>query len=185
MSVVCSYRFVKTFDNFLRPFVHDCRKLFGSYVREGDNVADIGCGAGFATIGLAHLVGSDGKVTAVDLQEEMLDIVRKRVYGTPIESRVVFHRCRENSIDLNEAFQFINAFWMVHEVPDPCLFCAEIKNCLTEGGLFFVAEPRFHVSRKRFRAMIAAAESNGLKLLKQPSVLFSMAALFVHDSSSG
>ena len=93
MSHICSHRHVKSFDNFLRPFVHDCKKLFGPYVNPGDITADIGCGAGFASIGLAELVGPGGRVTAVDLQREMLDIVRQRTQGTDLEHRIVFHQC--------------------------------------------------------------------------------------------
>jgi ubiquinone/menaquinone biosynthesis C-methylase UbiE len=32
-------------------------------------VADLGCGPGFFTIEMAKMVGNNGKVTAVDLQE--------------------------------------------------------------------------------------------------------------------
>ena len=71
---------------------------------------------------------------------------------------------------------------MVHEVPDQERFFADIKRCLNKKGHFFVAEPRFHVSKKRFNKMIATAENNGLKLHNRPKVRFSMAALFENET---
>jgi ubiquinone/menaquinone biosynthesis C-methylase UbiE len=47
-------------------------------LKPGDVVADIGCGSGYFTFRLAEMVGSTGKVYAVDIQPEMLAIIRKR-----------------------------------------------------------------------------------------------------------
>ena len=60
MAHVCSWRFVHTFDNCFRPWFHNTEKLFRTYVKSGMTVMDIGCGAGFASIGLAKLVGAKG-----------------------------------------------------------------------------------------------------------------------------
>ncbi len=42
-------------------------------------VADIGCGSGYFTFRLADKVGPKGKVLAVDIQDEMLEIVKRRM----------------------------------------------------------------------------------------------------------
>lgn len=47
-------------------------------VKEGMTVADVGAGSGFHTFRLAPLVGAKGKVLAVDIQPEMLDIIKAR-----------------------------------------------------------------------------------------------------------
>ena len=47
-------------------------------VSEGMTVADIGAGSGFHTFRLAPLVGPKGKVLAVDIQKEMLALIRDR-----------------------------------------------------------------------------------------------------------
>src|SRR5436309_14856980 len=55
-------------------------KLMASLpLRPGDVAADIGAGSGFYTFRLARRVGPKGKVLAVDIQPEMLDIIRKRM----------------------------------------------------------------------------------------------------------
>jgi len=47
-------------------------------IRRGDVIADIGAGSGYITFRLAERVGPAGKVLAVDIQPEMLAIIRER-----------------------------------------------------------------------------------------------------------
>jgi precorrin-6B methylase 2 len=47
-------------------------------LKEGDVVADVGAGSGYLSFRLAEKVGAKGKVLAVDIQEEMLDLIRKK-----------------------------------------------------------------------------------------------------------
>ena len=47
-------------------------------VKPGHRVADIGCGFGYFTFRLAARVGAEGKVYAVDIDEEAVDKVRRR-----------------------------------------------------------------------------------------------------------
>ena len=72
MSRVCSHRHVRMLDNFVRPFIHNPVKLFDAYLKPGMSALDIGCGGGFAAIGMARLVGDEGRVVAADVQLEML-----------------------------------------------------------------------------------------------------------------
>src|SRR5687767_5130865 len=46
--------------------------------KPGRRVADIGCGFGYFTFRLAARVGAEGKVYAVDIDEEAVDKVRRR-----------------------------------------------------------------------------------------------------------
>jgi ubiquinone/menaquinone biosynthesis C-methylase UbiE len=66
-------------------FAHDnpFRRLFSSpnefysYVAEGQAVADLGCGPGYYTIALAERVGPEGRVYAVDLDEQAVRELEK------------------------------------------------------------------------------------------------------------
>jgi ubiquinone/menaquinone biosynthesis C-methylase UbiE len=48
------------------------------HVRAGDHVADLGSGSGYFTFRLAKAVGPNGKVYAVDIDEEMSNLITKR-----------------------------------------------------------------------------------------------------------
>ena len=75
---VCTWWIAYTFDNPLRKLFHNPGKIFSDYVKEGMTVMDVGCGMGYFSIGMAKLVGANGKVIAVDLQQKMLDVLRRR-----------------------------------------------------------------------------------------------------------
>jgi ubiquinone/menaquinone biosynthesis C-methylase UbiE len=45
----------------------------------GETVADIGAGSGYFTVPVAHAVGPEGKVLALDIRQEMLDFIAARL----------------------------------------------------------------------------------------------------------
>lgn len=47
--------------------------------REGEIVADIGCGSGYISRRIAAKIGATGVVHAVDIQQEMLDLLKARM----------------------------------------------------------------------------------------------------------
>jgi protein-L-isoaspartate O-methyltransferase len=55
-------------------------------IKAGMVVADIGAGSGYYSFRLAEKVGAKGKVLAVDIQKEMLDIIRKRMKKNKVEN---------------------------------------------------------------------------------------------------
>jgi SAM-dependent methyltransferase len=73
---------------------------------------------------------------------------------------------------------FVNAFYMVHEVPNAENFLREIYEILNNGGILFLTEPKFHVSKNEFEETVNFAKSIGFKLKKQPKIVFSRSAVF-------
>jgi ubiquinone/menaquinone biosynthesis C-methylase UbiE len=175
---VCPWQAVRSFDNFLRPYIHNPDKILGPYLSPGMTVADIGCGRGFATLAMARLVGESGSVWAADLQPEMLAMTRERVEAAGLVQRVQFHTCESNRIGLSAKLDFALAFWMAHEVPDLPAFLGEIQALLKPGGRFLMVEPRVHVGGTRFEEEVATAQAAGLAPIARPHVRISRAALF-------
>lgn len=176
---ICPVWVVKTFDNFLRPLVHNPRKLFGPHVSPGMTVMDVGCGGGWASVALARLVGESGLVIAADLQPEMLDLVRKRAEKAGLMDRIRLHTCLDDRIGLQEDLDFAVAFYMVHETPHARALVTEVYSLLKPGGRFFVAEPRMHVSRDLFESMVREAQEDGFRVVLRPRILLSRAVVFV------
>ena len=145
-------------------------------------VLDIGCGMGFFSIGLARLVGSGGGVIAADVQQKMLNTLKRRAEKAEVSDRIRIHRCEPNHLGVETPVDFILAFWMVHEVPEINMFFHQICSCLKPNGRIFIAEPKFHVSLKRFQEIIVSAQEYGLKKHGSPFIRFSWSAIFERGS---
>jgi ubiquinone/menaquinone biosynthesis C-methylase UbiE len=174
---VCPWWFCYTFDNPFRKLFHRPDRMFAAMIRPGMTVADIGCGMGYFTIGLAQLVGSTGRVLAVDLQSEMLVRVARRARKAGVSSVVETRLCQSDSLDIDEAVDFVLAFWMVHETPDPQMFFKQVREILKPGGRMLVTEPKFHVSDWAFEEELEMAEAAMLAVKGRPDAALSKAAL--------
>ena len=174
---VCPAEFAGSLDNSFRRWLHNPQRVLKPYIKQGMSVLDLGCGPGVFTIEIARLVGEAGKVVAADLQDGMLKIVEGKIKGTALEQRVLLHKCQEKSIGLTEKMDFILAFWMVHEVPDHDGLFEELKSILKPGGMLFLIEPKFHVSRSAFRKMSDRILRAGFKIIERPKVFFSRAIM--------
>lgn len=170
---VCPWWFGYSFDNPVRRLVHDPASIFAGLVREGHVVADIGCGLGYFSLGLAELVGPAGRVIAIDVQQEMLKRAARRATRKGMDDRIDFRVCTPDSLGLSEKIDFALAFWMVHEVPDREAFFAEVGAALAPDGHLLVAEPIIHVTGPRFAETIDIARSSGLVVSTGPAVRFS------------
>ncbi len=175
---VCPWWLAYTFDHRLRLLVHNPVKLFGKYVKPGMTVVDLGCGLGFNAIGLAKLVGDKGRIVALDIQQKMLDGVMRRSEKMGLEKRIEPHLAKENDLGLEVDAQFILAFYMVHEIPDPDRFLAQVAENLSLDGRFMMVEPPLHVSVKNFQKSIAQAETSGLRLEDQYKIPLGKVAVF-------
>jgi ubiquinone/menaquinone biosynthesis C-methylase UbiE len=173
MPIVCPWWLVYTFDNALRPLFHNPQTIFAPYVKPGMTVMDVGCGRGFNTIGLARMVGDGGRVIAVDVQQRMLDMLKRRAESETFSNRIDIHPCERTSVGVSEPVDFVNAFWMVHEVLDKRKFLSQIFSLLKPNGHVLIAEPRLHVSANEFRNMVKTAEDVGFSAGDGPRIAFS------------
>ena len=64
-------------DPLRRLFEHP-KRLIDPYIKDGQVVADLGCGSGYYTLALAELVGSAGKVYAIDLDKKAIRALAKK-----------------------------------------------------------------------------------------------------------
>jgi ubiquinone/menaquinone biosynthesis C-methylase UbiE len=153
-------------------------------VRPGDACLDIGCGIGYFTIPLARLAGPSGCVTAVDLQAEMLAGVAKRAKRAGLSERIRLHQADASGLLLDGSFDFVLAFWMVHEVPDQAALFRQIRKVLDPGGRLLLVEPKGHVRRAAFDRTLATACDVGLVVSQTVGVRLSRAAVLTASGSA-
>ena len=176
---ICPWWLAYTFDNPLRRLVHRPERVLAPYVRQGMSVMDVGCGMGHFSIGMARMVGPEGSVWSVDVQERMLATLMRRARKAGVAERIHTLQCDADSLGMEEQVDFILAFWMVHESPDQASMLAELKGLLkAPEGRLLVAEPRMHVRASAFEHTVELAETQGLKLVDRPDISFSLSAVF-------
>ena len=107
---------------------------------------NVGCGVGWFSIPMARMVGDHGTVIAVDLQPQMLDMLRHRAEKAGMADRIRLHHCQQNRLGVDAEADFALVFAMLHEVPDQSRLLAEIHHCLKDGGKLLLAEPPIHVT---------------------------------------
>jgi len=168
-----------TLDNWVRRRFQGPRKLVEAYIRPGATVVDLGCGPGFFTIEMARLVGPEGRVIAVDLQPGMLNRVRKKAQRHGVAARITLHPCRADRIGLICEADFVLAFYMVHETPNPKRIFKEIHAMLKANGQLLVVEPRLHVRQAAFEAMVKDAQGAGMEPVAFPEGKGGYAVLLV------
>lgn len=165
----------------LRRLLLKPEELLAPYVESGMTALDVGCAMGFFSLPLAELVGPEGRVICVDVQERMIRSLRRRVARAGLGDRIETRVCSGASLDtrdLDAGVDFALAFAVIHEVPDPARTLAEIQSTLSAKGRFLLAEPSGHVSEGRFAATMAAACEAGLSLAARPRARASHVALF-------
>jgi ubiquinone/menaquinone biosynthesis C-methylase UbiE len=174
-------------DNIFRTLIHPPKKILRGYIHTRDTVLDIGCGPGFFTRAMARMVGDNGLVIAVDLQEEMLEKLRARAGKEGLIPRIRTVKASGESLNLGgqEPAVFALAFYVVHEVPDKTRLFRELWNSLVPGGRLLVVEPTTHVTPEEFQASLRLAEAAGFRVIGEPKVVLSRARVLEKGTWKG
>ncbi len=179
MPFVCPWWGGYFIDNRWRKWLHPPEKILEPYLRPSMRVLDFGCGMGFFSIAAAQLMGGSGRVVAVDLQQQMLDVLRRRADQAAVGDRIRTHRCEADAMGLDEPFDFALAFYAAHEVPDQPRLLREIYRLLRPGAQFLLVEPVGHVRRQAFAQTLDQAVEIGWEIVDRPAVRWSHTALLV------
>lgn len=178
---VCPWWLGYVLANPLRRLWQDPQRILGPHVRPGMRVLEPGCGMGFFTLDLARLVGPEGKVVVLDVQDRMLGGLLGRARKANLEPRVEARLVQPDGSlgleDLAGTMDFVLLFYMLHEVQDQPRFLAQVAAAMKPGGHLLLAEPRGHVNPRRFDAELDHAREAGLVMERQPGGIRSRWAL--------
>lgn len=167
----------KYLDSQFRHFFQNPQKILRNHIHPGMTVLDLGCGTGYFTIELLKMVGKEGKVIAVDLQEGMLDILKQKLKNYSSIRNLEIKKCQEINIAITEKVDFILAFYTLHEMKYFDDIILELKTILKPKAKIFISEQKFHVSKKNFAAIIEKMNENGFTLYESKRVAFSRTVL--------
>ena len=111
-------------------------------LKPGMVVADIGAGSGVITLRMAEKVGSEGKVIAVDVQQEMLDLLQNKLKLNKIEN-VELLLGTEKSPRLDpESVDLAIMVDVYHELAYPYEMILELSKAMKVGGRVVFVEFR-------------------------------------------
>lgn len=154
----------------------DCERMLANLgVKEGMTVCDMGCGNGFYALQLATMVGPKGRVLGVDVQPEMLGLLRKRMEEAGIENITPilgsYHNPRlpPNSVDVMLCVD------VYHEFSHPVQMLRAMRDALKPDGVLVLVEFRLEdpdvpiklLHKMSKPQMNKELPANGFKLVKE------------------
>ena len=109
-------------------------------IRPGDTVADIGSGSGYFTLPLARAVGPDGRVFAVDVDEEMNDYLRERLRTAGIDNVTVVQGRFEDPLLPDGEVDLAFTSNTYHHMQDRPRYFRDLKRDLAPGGRLAIVD---------------------------------------------
>lgn len=109
-------------------------------IEKGHVVADIGAGSGYFTEKLSERVGLNGTVYAVDIQQEMLDYIRKQLDNKGLKNVVLVLGNMDDPKLSKESLDIAILLSVYHEIEKPVDFMKKIKWALKPHGRLAILE---------------------------------------------
>jgi predicted methyltransferase len=163
-------------------------------LKERMTVAEIGAGTGYFSRRIAKVVGPKGKVYAVDIQPEMLELLKKYAEQDGVASSIIPVLGTETDPKLpRKGVDRILLVDVYHEFQKPEPMLARIRESLAPGGVVILIEYRLegetasHINlahRMSVEQVLAEWSSAGFELANQLETLPSQ-HLFIFSARRG
>jgi ubiquinone/menaquinone biosynthesis C-methylase UbiE len=148
-------------------------------VRPGDAVADIGAGTGYFSFRLSDRVGDKGKVYAVEIQQEMLDIIAKRMKPRGVKNIELVLGTETDPKLPASALDLILMVDVYHEFSFPYEMTENMVRALKPGGRLVFVEYRLEdpqvpiklVHKMTEKQVIKEMEPHPLRWVKTSEIL--------------
>jgi ubiquinone/menaquinone biosynthesis C-methylase UbiE len=146
-------------------------------IKPGQTIADLGAGSGYYSFRIAPLVGSTGKVLAIDIEPLMLEAIAQRARRERIGNVATI---RSSAQDPNLAPRSVDLLFMVdvyHELEYPYEMMTKVRTALKPGGRVALIEyraedpevpikPLHRMSERQVRREMQAAGFRYLKTVR-------------------
>ncbi|MBA4311782.1 MAG: methyltransferase type 11 [Chlorobiaceae bacterium] len=157
----------------LRRLSQKPEEILSHYVKEGMTVLEVGPGMGFFTLPMARLVGSQGKIVCIEVQEQMIKSLVRRASRAGLADRIVTHVTSGDSLQVEDfvnRVDFALLFAVVHEVSDQEKLFSEVYTTLKNGSLVLISEPKGHVTIDDFNQTLKIAKQTGFEVIASPKI---------------
>jgi 2-polyprenyl-3-methyl-5-hydroxy-6-metoxy-1,4-benzoquinol methylase len=151
-------------------------KLLNSLkIKPGQTICDFGCGNGFHSLQLAKRVGPTGAIHAIDIQPEMLEMLRERA-GPRGLANIKPVLATEKESGLSPAtFDMVLMVDVYHELSNPAEILAAVHKSLKHDGKLVLVEfreeddavPILPLHKMSQTQVVKELEANGFKLVGQ------------------
>lgn len=118
------------------------RMLSALGIKRGAVVADIGAGVGYHSWRLANIVGPSGKVIAEDIQQGMIELLKKNIADRKLKNVDVVLGTQTDPKLPNNSVDLVLMVDVYHEFSDPAAMMAHIRDALKPDGRVVLVEFR-------------------------------------------
>lgn len=137
-------------------------------LQPGEKVADIGAGSGVITLKMAQVVGDSGKIFAVDIQQEMLDLLGDKIKDQDIKN-IELVLANETSPELQpESIDLALMVDVYHEFAFPFETMLELSKAMKPGGRVVFVEYRREDPKVNIKLVHKMSEAQIKKEISQP-----------------
>jgi ubiquinone/menaquinone biosynthesis C-methylase UbiE len=131
-------------------------------LQPGMRVLDVGCGPGRLTIPLAKHVGKNGEVVSLDIQENMLKKLKKRIQSNHLNNiKTILSEIGRGHLRKRDYFDRVILVTVLGEIPDKKQALKEIFVTLKPGGILSITEVLPDPDYQSKRIVIHLAKSVG------------------------
>lgn len=143
IAYVMSFRGAPWLERENRDVEENTQALLGRMaLQPGASVADLGCGSGYYSRQMAELVGPTGTVFAVDVQPEMLAILKEHAQEAGLQNIVTVQGRDDDPFLPDREIDWILLVDVYHEFQQPEAMLARMHEALAPGGRVALAEYR-------------------------------------------
>jgi ubiquinone/menaquinone biosynthesis C-methylase UbiE len=135
-------------------------------LKPGDKVADIGAGTGYHTRRMAELVGQKGTVFAVDIEPEMLELLKARTTAAGLQNVKPVLGTLKNPRLPRDSLDLVLIVDVYHELEFPFEMAQEICWALKPGGRVALVEFRGEDPKVPIKALHKMTEAQVRKELE-------------------
>jgi ubiquinone/menaquinone biosynthesis C-methylase UbiE len=111
-------------------------------IQPGMTICDLGAGNGYHALLMAEKVGADGKILAIDIQPEMLSLLKERAKAAGVNNVETILGLPDDPKIPPESCDLLLMVDVYHEISTPEQMLKHIRQSLSENGLVVLVEYR-------------------------------------------